>query len=175
MFEQILKKSPIEIKNEIYSMKKGRGKYKNTDAMEKFVEFLKNNKRDFFDYNRLKNGFSQENLKNIGMYLVYVDGLKTSQIRKILSMIASIKFDLQRIDADKLDTGIRQIQTLLIYSSGRHQSLLNVANIFFEMLQEIVDEKNLEEKRKKFENLYYVVQGIVAYHKFFGGREYGKT
>lgn len=156
-----MEKSPFEIKKELGNRQR-----------ENLKNILKRKIRDIFNYEKLKaKNFDQDSLKLIGLYLVLVDDLKTSQIRKILSMVNAIKFELQTIDENRLNASLHRIQTNLVYSSGRNRSLLNLATIFFEMIKEIIDEKNFDKKKEKFEKMYDVIQGIIAYHKIFGGQE----
>ena len=101
--------------------------------------------------------------------------LTTSKIRNILSMISEIYNDVIHLPGEKLDDDlIERLQYLRMrfaYEAGREtgkiravKNLIEVAGIT-ELIKEIGDDK---EKCRLF---CRYMEAIVAYHKFYGGRD----
>ncbi|NJE13345.1 type III-A CRISPR-associated protein Csm2 [Thermococcus sp. LS2] len=95
-----------------------------------------------------------------------VKGLNTSQLRKFLELAnrANLKF------RNKLDikADILKMQCILAYSTRNdgkdlHGPINSLVAVLSPLLQTIGE--------KNFEKFYEFLQAVVAYHRFFGGRE----
>jgi len=89
------------------------------------------------------------------------DGLKTTQIRKILSISRRIYLNVKQnkdISAD-----IAKLRYIMAYISSRHEG----ARIIAEVADKIISKLNA----KNYENFHDFLQAVVAYHKFMGGKD----
>ncbi|HPN39738.1 MAG TPA: type III-A CRISPR-associated protein Csm2 [Melioribacteraceae bacterium] len=101
-------------------------------------------------------------------------GIRTSQVRNIYSAIISIRTKLKnknntnnKID-DDIKTDLILIKPKLAYATGR---VKNVKPLY-ELLSKAIDcSINSQNQVKSVSNLISIVETIVAYHKFFGGKD----
>jgi len=103
---------------------------------------------------------------NLGEFLAKRARLKTSQIRKFLDAVNSIK---SRGRAKKEETSFFQRETLLLkpklaYAAGRQ----NEVKPLMEVLDPCMDKVKNEQDFLCFSRF---VEAIIAYHRFHGGRE----
>ena len=104
---------------------------------------------------------------NLGEFLANRARLKTSQIRKFLDAVNSIK---SRGRAKRGEASFFQRETLLLkpklaYAAGRQK---NEVKPLMEVLDPCMDKVKDEED---FLNFSRFVEAIVAYHRFYGGKE----
>lgn len=96
-------------------------------------------------------------------------GIKTNQIRNVYSNITLAKVSLQK--KDKIENVIRTLVLLkpkLAYAAGRQ----NAVRPFQEKLSKLIDSVVASEKKEEaLVNFFDIVEGIVAYHKFYGGKD----
>ncbi len=85
--------------------------------------------------------------------------LKTTQIRKILSLSKSIAMKKE----ENILPEIAKMRYLLAYSASRHREVVPLMEVFDPILNQ-TDKEN-------FEKVYEFLQAVVAYHRFLGGRE----
>lgn len=115
----------------------------------------------------------REDNRNPGKLFFY---LTTNQIRKFLSAISAIAnkvnvYKTQNPNTDNLSQDladeIRYLKILLVYQAGRER---NVDTFVREsgLLQEI---DKVGTSVAKFVKLSKYVEALVAYHKFYGGRD----
>ncbi len=97
--------------------------------------------------------FSEE----MGKFLTQIN-LKTNQIRKFLDAVRKIEFGEFKLDDVKL------LKPKLAYAAGRQ----NEVKPLMAVLDPCIDRVNTEEDFKKFSRF---VESILAYHKFYGGRD----
>ena len=98
--------------------------------------------------------------------------LTTSQIRNLLAMTADILNDVNRQNGDLLSddivSRIEYLKVRLIYECGRKE--------WVKYLVEESDLLNLIKSVGKSKNRYILLsrymEALVAFHKFFGGKEY---
>lgn len=97
--------------------------------------------------------------------------LTTSKIRNLLSMISAIYNDVVRTNEDVLNEDIQErIQYLrmrFIYEAGRDGAVKNLLETA-EISEMIAGIKNSKEKCLLF---CRYMEAIVAYHKFYGGKD----
>lgn len=118
-------------------------------------------------------GIGRADTRNPGKFYFY---LTTNQIRKFLSAISGISnkvnaFRTQNPDSDELPQDfadeIRYLKILLVYQSGRER---NVEKFVSDagLLKEI---DNVGNSVAKFIKLSKYVEALVAYHRYYGGRD----
>ena len=110
------------------------------------------------------------NAITVAAYLV-AQGLKTKQVRKILEMARTTKLKVKRGD-DDIKNDIVKMRYLLAYTVGKAtgQSRYPLES-FHSVLDPMLEVLMNEPTKEKFGKFYDFLQAVVAYHKFFGGRE----
>lgn len=97
--------------------------------------------------------------------------LTTSKIRRILSMVNDLRSSLLLNTEDKLTEAekdaIQYLRMRIAYESGREESVkqLVTESHMIGYLKDIGDDK------RKLEQFITYVEALVAYHRFFGGKE----
>ena len=106
------------------------------------------------------------------------DGIKTSQIRKFLSAVNSVANKIQNEKEELSDDLANEIQYLrikLAYQAGREdvKKKPDPNNFGLHYLQKALDSalKNIGKSKSKYEEFNRLVETIVAYHKFYGGKD----
>ncbi|MGB9774663.1 MAG: type III-A CRISPR-associated protein Csm2 [Bacteroidota bacterium] len=105
--------------------------------------------------------------------------VKTSQLRNVFSHITSLRSDFRqakqegKLAGSDLPPGIERRLILLkpkiAYAKGRKpKELKNFQELMFEAIDGVVNSKN---KVLALENFFALMEAIVAYHKFHGGKE----
>lgn len=106
--------------------------------------------------------------------------ITTSQIRKFLSAVNKINNKIiyqNDNDSDDLSKDIideiayMRIQFAYIYGKDRKNEGLKKLH---EKLDNAMKDINIKKKKSEFINFARYVEAIVAYHKFFGGKENGR-
>ena len=97
--------------------------------------------------------------------------LTTSQIRKFLTAVVALQNRLQQVEGDTLDASfineIKYLKIKLAYQAGRKTEVKEFA-VKSDMFEEI-DKAALS--KGAFMQFAQLIEGIVAYHRFYGGRE----
>ena len=128
-----------------------------SEHFRQIEEEFKERADEFFSISEEKR---QKKALIISLHLV-LNGLKTNQIRRFLSVLQEIRAKQRKgASADELNASILRIRPVLIYAARNKQ---------VEPLLRIVDRILPFLNDKNFEDFYYFVQAIVAYHKFLGG------
>ncbi|MEO0020719.1 MAG: type III-A CRISPR-associated protein Csm2 [candidate division WOR-3 bacterium] len=116
---------------------------------------------------RLLNTFAQE----LGQIFINKMGkekeLTTSQVRSILD-------DIQSIDTSSEDSVRRELELLrpkLAYAAGRHKGRVKQFQGVIDYAIELVTDPNTKAPASMFENLKAFIEAVVAYHRYYGGRE----
>ena len=96
--------------------------------------------------------------------------IKTNQIRNIYGAVQHIRFLASRPDADTADLNRRLIflKPKLAYASGRQGKLKPLRKLLVQAIDSVVASPTPEKAR---ENFFFLLESIVAYHKFHGGRD----
>lgn len=102
--------------------------------------------------------------------------LKTSQIRKILAAINTLnnKVQIYKLKnktkelSNDLANEIKYQKVMLVYQSGRYP---NVVKPFVEKAKLLEEIDNIGASIAKYENFVRYVEALVAYHKFYGGKD----
>jgi len=90
--------------------------------------------------------------------------LKTSQIRKFLDAVRRIKTDATRAESYPYRQMSMFLKPQLAYAAGRNKAVTPL----LDMLSPGVDKVST---REDFLTLYKLVESIIAYHKYHGGRD----
>lgn len=96
--------------------------------------------------------------------------VKTNQIRNIYSAVQHIRVRANQPNPDAADINRRLIflKPKLAYASGRQRELNSLRDFLFKAIDSVVKSQNPERAR---ENFFILMESIVAYHKFHGGRD----
>lgn len=96
--------------------------------------------------------------------------ITTNQIRNIYGAVQHIRVRASRPHPDSEDINRRLIflKPKLAYASGRQNKLRSLRNVLVQAIDSVVQSKNPEKAR---ENFFILMESVVAYHKFYGGRE----
>jgi len=103
----------------------------------------------------------------LGKFL-YDNGLKTSQIRKFLDAVKKMKYQENASGKFNYRNEAMMIKPKLAYASGRQDQKKNSVKPLMEVMNICIDKIKAKEDFDKF---YKFVEAIVAYHKFYGGKE----
>lgn len=107
----------------------------------------------------------------VASYLV-AQGLKTNQVRRILEMARNVELKLKRNKGEDIRDDIVRIRYVLAYTvgraTGRSKSPLEA---FHKILDPMLEVLMKDPKAENFEKFYDFLQAVVAYHKFFGGKD----
>lgn len=97
--------------------------------------------------------------------------LTTSQIRNILSMINQIYNDVMMIPDETLSqevqSQLRYLKVKIIYAAGRSQDVKRFVEA--SQIDQLVD--HIGSSRKNFILYTHYMEALVAYHRFYGGRD----
>jgi len=93
-----------------------------------------------------------------------VEGMKTTQIRKILSMSNGISRRIKTKKIEDISPEIAKMRYILAYTASRHR---NQIMPILEVSDKILPKLSVE----NYETFHEFLQAIVAYHKFLGGRD----
>jgi len=97
--------------------------------------------------------------------------IKTNQIRNFFAAIVSIKNKVEAMDEfiySEIETELLLLQPKLAYAAGRQ----NVVRPFKEFMDEIIPSiQKSTDKEKAVINFFNLIESVVAYHKFYGGRD----
>ena len=97
--------------------------------------------------------------------------ITTSQIRNLLAMSADIHNELMRQNEDTISaetaSRIEYLRVRFIYESGRTHSVKN----FVEKADILNVIKSIGKSKKKFELFNHYMEALVAYHRYYGGKD----
>jgi len=86
-------------------------------------------------------------------------GLSTSQIRKIFDEILTMH--------EYEEKSLLLLRPKLAYTVGKHRRKINIIEEFGKLIDDAINITN----EKNFENFKNFVEAIVAYHKYYGGKD----
>ncbi|WP_066636013.1 type III-A CRISPR-associated protein Csm2 [Desulfolucanica intricata] len=99
--------------------------------------------------------------EDMGRFLTQIN-LKTNQIRKFLDAVKKVESEGGTGKFNR--TEVKLLKPKLAYAAGRQNEVKPLMSV----LDPCIDRVNTKEDFKQFARL---VEGIVAYHKFYGGRD----
>ncbi|PDO09535.1 MAG: type III-A CRISPR-associated protein Csm2 [Candidatus Reconcilbacillus cellulovorans] len=95
--------------------------------------------------------------------------VKVSQIRKVFGLLVRIENDV-RANKTFSNEPVIYLKAHLAYAVGRNRQ--NQLKDLYEILVPVIDRvRDGEDGLKDFENLMKFFRSILAYHRFYGGRE----
>jgi CRISPR-associated protein Csm2 len=138
-------------------------------AVEEIEQIIKSKK----DIGELSNKELIEYGEIVGAYLVAIN-LKTNQIRKFLDAIRQLENNVVRKIVEKGEKEFSKEELLLLkvhlaYAAGREGRV----KPFMRVVNAVIDnarEKG-EEGFEDFKKVVKFIESIIAYHKFYGGKE----
>ena len=98
--------------------------------------------------------------------------ITTSQIRKFLSGVNLIQNKMNEEGETLSDETVNEIKYLkikLAYQAGREKTRENKIKVLYDNLVPEID--NIGNSKKKFLEFSKYIEAIVAYHKFYGGKD----
>lgn len=97
--------------------------------------------------------------------------LTTSKIRNILSMVSDLYNDTQRFRNERLSDDLymrtQYLKMRMAYESGRDDAVKD----FIEKADLINKIDKIGRSKEKLLNFCHYMEALVAYHKFYGGKE----
>ncbi|MEW6064674.1 hypothetical protein P378_05020 [Desulforamulus profundi] len=102
-----------------------------------------------------------EYAEKAGEYLCQIN-LKTNQIRKFLDAVKKIESECSKGNFDR--DSVKLLKPKLAYAAGRQKEVKPL----MQLLDPAINKVNSIDDFKKFARF---VESIVAYHKFYGGRD----
>lgn len=153
----------------VKKLAEGQGKSPGQKAVEEIEGIIKSKK----DMGELSNKELIEYGEIVGAYLVAIN-LKTNQIRKFLDAIRQLENNVVRKVVEKGEKDFSKEELLLLkvhlaYAAGREGKV----KPFMRVVNAVID-KAREKGKEGFEDFKKVVkfiESIIAYHKFYGGKE----
>lgn len=106
-----------------------------------------------------------EKIEGFGDYLANTAKLKTSQIRKFFDAVKKIQNEVRMKKSGNIKARLLRIKPQLAYATAKQpRQLKDFAEVVYTAINKVKDEKDFE---------YFVefVEAIVAYHKYYGGRD----
>jgi len=98
--------------------------------------------------------------------------LKTNQVRRILEMARNVELKLKRNKDEDIRDDIVRIRYVLAYTVGRATGRSkNPLEAFHKILDPMLEVLMKDPKKENFEKFYDFLQAVVAYHRFFGGKD----
>lgn len=96
--------------------------------------------------------------------------IRTNQIRNVFSHINKIRttFKNQKEWSAEIERDLVLLKPKLAYAAGRQHVVKQFQEFLSKQISATVSSKN---KVKALENFFALVEAIVAYHKFHGGRD----
>lgn len=98
--------------------------------------------------------------------------ITTTKIRSILAMVSEIYNEESRRTDEKLSedsmANIQLLRVRMIYECGRNPSDVKPFIIGSKLINYLLD---IGDSRKRFINYAHYVEALVAYHRFFGGKD----
>lgn len=106
-------------------------------------------------------------------------GLTTSQLRKFLSMIVSLKQkveqEVRKNHSDTLSADLKMeiyfLKVMISYQAGREQGYGHYIQDFIDKTEVIKFIEEIEDDAQKFRIFCKYVEALVAYHKYYGGKD----
>ncbi len=100
-------------------------------------------------------------------------GIKTNQIRNFFAAILSIKNKMEamteKFDFEKIKTDFILLKPKVAYAAGRKSEVRPFKDFIDELIDALLQSDNTTDKATK--NFFTVIESVVAYHKFYGGRD----
>ncbi|MFA4661587.1 type III-A CRISPR-associated protein Csm2 [Pyrococcus kukulkanii] len=154
-----------------YLRDKGRDKRSREALKELYYRVLEDARKRFGQWR------SEEIVKNGAIVAAYavVNDLRTTQIRKIIEMAKGLHIRVRTKQAtdEEMKKQIKdealRMNILMAYYAGKNRSVLPIQEVLEPILNWVSEDNNATPEN--FEKVYMFFETIVAYHKYFGGKE----
>ena len=105
--------------------------------------------------------------------------IKANQIRNIYGAVQHIRVRASRLQPDTEDTEDTEdinrrlifLKPKLAYASGRQNNLRGLRDVLVEAIDSVVRSEDPKKAQKARDNFFILMESIVAYHKFYGGKD----
>ena len=100
----------------------------------------------------------------------FARSIKTNQIRYVFSKITSIRnnYSIKREVTEKIERDLILLKPLLAYAAGKKTEVKSFQQEMNKVIDAVI---NSTDKNLALQNFFAIVEGFVAYHKFYGGRD----
>jgi CRISPR-associated protein Csm2 len=98
------------------------------------------------------------------------EGIKTNQVRNVFASVSSLRTKLRVNNKwnDEIRNELVLLKPKLAYAAGRQKNV----RVLYELLSKGIQATlNSENKEAGLKNFIQMVEAIVAYHKFYGGKD----
>lgn len=98
--------------------------------------------------------------------------IKTNQIRNVFSEISLIrtKFKQSKEWTKEIESRLILLKPKLAYATGRNRQVEKFQKFMFSAIDAVLKSKE-ETRLIALENFFNLIEAVVAYHKYFGGKE----
>jgi CRISPR-associated protein Csm2 len=97
--------------------------------------------------------------------------IKTNQIRNFFAAILSIKNKVATMEVfnfETIETDIYLLKPKIAYAAGRKNEVEPFKNFIDELVAALIKSTD---KEKATQNFFNIIESVVAYHKFYGGKD----
>lgn len=96
--------------------------------------------------------------------------VKTNQIRNVFGHITSIRteYRISKEFTDNIERELILLKPKLAYAAGRNRDVKQFQEFMFRIIDGVMNSKN---KVLALENFFSIIESVVAYHKFYGGKD----
>lgn len=96
--------------------------------------------------------------------------VKTSQLRAFYSAVNRIRVQSQQANgfSPEIERSLILLKPKLAYAAGRHKTLKSFQSFMVQAIDGVV---NSNGKKLALTNFFDLLEAVVAYHKFHGGKE----
>lgn len=110
---------------------------------------------------RLSGKFDNRNIR---------EGIKTNQVRNFFASINSIRtyYQMKKSFDGKIERDLIMLKPQLAYAKGRERNVETLQKFIFKAIDATVKSSNQD---LAIQNFFALIEAIVAYHKFYGGRD----
>ena len=145
-------------------------------------EFKKIAKEGFEKVKQIENIVEYENIvdisKIIGAYF-QTQGVNTTKIRKFLDAVRKLQAEINKkspSDKEKENKDLRleilMLKPKIAYTAAKHKQLKPFVKIINHFIDEVYNNSSPNFiDRNSFQKLVYFIESIVAYHRFYGGKD----
>lgn len=99
--------------------------------------------------------------------LFHKKGIRTNQIRNFYSKVITIRHDYRKkknLD-ENLIKDLIMLKPAIAYAAGKQAPVKEFQKFIFDCVDGVINSKD---KNKAMENFLSLIEGVVAYHKFYG-------
>jgi len=130
---------------------------------------MKTDLKDIADLGTL----SPEDINELAKYKgqEFAKNIKTNQIRNVYGAISRIRNEFNKNSNEfneKIKRDLVMLKPKLAYAAGKNKSVKPFQDLFDDAITTVVNSK---QPQIALQNFLFLSEAVVAYHKFFGGKE----